>query len=228
MNSRSSVLARFSAIHLFLLCACTVSAQEAPPAALRFVNATGIEEPLLIVVNGDRLQSRGYSSGSATGRLHLPATPCRIELSHTELGRHNFTLDLQAGVEHIVVAHTVAETGNGVHPLKFRLEHQVLNPSPGESTGKSRLQLLQTTMQAHLELRLAGTPLRLARLRPETLELPSTNSEIGVYHGDLLLGRLPFSEPGHGTVILFTDTAGHLHHVFFLEPGTAEESSDRR
>lgn len=227
MKSRSSALASFSAISLFFL-GFKVAAQEPRPAALRFVNATGIKDPLLIVVNGDKLQSRGYSSGSATGPLDLPATPCRIELSHPQLGRHSFTLDLQGGVGHTVVAHAVAAPGNGVHPLKYRLDHLVLNHSPSESPGRSRLQLLQTTMQAHLELRLAGHPLRLARLRTESLELPSATSEMDLYHGDLLIGRLPFSEPGNGTLILFTDTAGHLHHVFFLEPGTAEEPADRR
>lgn len=225
MKSTSLARASFSAACLLLLAIAQNQAQEAEPASLRFVNATGAEPPLTVRVNGESLQARGYRSGEATGRLEISAGPCHIELSQPVHGNLSLTLNLLAGDTRTVVALMEPARHGADRRQPPKLACHVLETLPPGPPTQRRLRVLQTTPQAELHLRLPGRDLRCTRLRAQTLTLAQPNPVIE--HAGQPLGRLPFEEAGDGTLILFTDPAGHLRRVFFLEPVAASEPVDR-
>lgn len=226
MKSTSPARASFSAACLFLLFALSSQAQEAEPASLRFVNATGVNTPLLVRVNGEPLQARGYRSGQATGRLELAAGPCRIELSQAQLGHAILLLELQPGDARTVVAliEPARSTATPRQPPKLTI-HVLVQPAPAPSPQR-RLQVLQVTPLAQLDLRLAGREIRCRRLRVESVGV--NHPQPMLEHAGQPLGRLPFDEAGAGTLILFSDGEGRLRQLFFLDPVDSSAETDER
>lgn len=225
MKSTSLARASSRAAGLLLLAVAPLAALETPTASLRFVNATGADAPLAIRLNGEPLQVRGYRSGEATGLLELAAGPCHIELEHPLLGRSTLTLALQPGEGRTVVA--LAETAHSdTEPrLPPKLASHVFNLTSADARAGRRLQVLQATPLPQLDLRLDGRDLRCGRLRLETLEI--RHPQPSLEHAGRRLSRLPFEEAGNGTLILFTDSAGRLRHLFFLDPADTAEELDR-
>lgn len=225
MKSTSLARASSSAACLLLLLAQPTQAQEAEPASLRFVNVTGVDASLLVRVNGEPLQDRGYRSGEATGRLELSAGPCRIELSLPQHGHAILLLELQPGDARTVVALCEpSRTPSGRQQAVQLTSHVLVKPRPGTSPQR-RLQVLQVTPLEQIDLRLAGREIRCHRRRVESFSIDHPQPLLE--HAGQPLGRLPFEEAGDATLILFTDAAGHLRRVFFLDPLNTAEPLDR-
>lgn len=211
---------------LFLLAAAAGSAQEAGLASLRLVNATGAEGPVHVRLNGEALQTQGYPSSAVTGRLELAAGSCHIELTHPQLGSTSLALELQPGETRTVIALTEPLPLRGERAQPPKLTSHVLAPLPPENSMRHRLQVLQATPLPELVLHLAGRDLRCHRLQAEHLVLEKPNPALE--HAGHPLGHLPFEETGDGTLILFTDKAGRLCRVFFLDPDSELEWVDRQ
>lgn len=226
MKSISLARASSSAACLLLLIAPATQAQEAQPACLRFVNATGVGESLTVRVNGDPLQARGYLSGQATGRLEVAAGPCHIELHHPRLGRFDLPLELPAGSVRTVVAliEAASATETPRPPPKLTC-HILLQPPPGPPKQR-RLQILQATPHQQLDLHVAGHKLHCQRLRVKPLDIEQPQPLLE--HAGQALARLPFDEAGEGTLILFADDGGRLRHLFFFDPAGSSEAPDER
>ncbi len=226
MKSTSLARASSSAACLLLLVAPASQTQEAEPASLRFVNATGVVEALTVHVNGEPLQARGYRSGEVTGRLELAAGPCRIELLHPQLGRVALPLELQPGDVRTVVALIEPARATVTPPQPPKLtSHVLVQPAPDPQV-RRRLLVWQATALDQLDLRLAGHELRCRRLRGESLSIEHPQPLLE--HAGQALGRLPFDEAGDGTLILFADDGGRLRHLFFLDPAGINEAADER
>lgn len=225
MKSTSLARAISNAACLLLLVASPNQAQEAKPASLRFVNATGAGDSLTVRVNGDPLQARGYRSGEATGRLEIAAGACLIEFQHPRLGHCDLPLELPPGSARTVVAliESARDTETPRTPPKLTC-HVLFQPLPGPPRQR-RLQILQATPLRQLDLQLAGHELHCHRLRVETHAIEHPQPLLK--HAGRTLGRLPFDEAGDGTLILFADSAGRLHHLFFLDPAESAETWER-
>ncbi len=227
MKSTSLARASFNTTCLLLLIALPSQAQEAEPASLRFVNATGALGALTVRLNGELLQARGYLSGQATGRLELAAGTCLIELLHPRFGRVALPLELQPGDVRTVVAVIEPARASETPPPPPKLTSHVLAQPPPDPLVRRRLRVWQATPLEQLDLHVAGRELRCRRHRVESLSLEQPQPLLE--HAGEALGRLPFDEAGDGTLILFADDGGRLRHLFFLDPtGTSEATDERR
>ncbi len=220
---KSTSLAHASSSVACLLAATLLATQEPPTASLRFVNATGAAESLTVRLNDELLQSRGYRSGEASGRLELAAGFCRIEFLHPRLGRVVLPLELQPGDVQTVVA--VIEPSRATETPPQLASHVLVQPPPNP-LARRRLRVWQTTPLEQLDLQVAGRELRCRRLRVESLSLEQPQPLLE--HAGHALGRLPFDEAGDGTLILFADAGGRLRHLFFLDPAGSGEATDER
>lgn len=226
MKFTSLARASSSTAAVCLLVTALLPCQEPEPASLRFINATGAEEFLSVRINGELLQTRGYRSGEATGRLEIGAGPCLIDLSHPQLGRIVLPLAMQPGEARSVVALREPGKAQASPPQPPKLSSHVVAQPPADTAMRRRLQILQATPQPELEVHLAGHELRCRRLQVETRVIEHPQPLLK--HAGMPLARLPFDEPGDATLILFADDDGRLRHLFFLDPAGATEQSDER
>jgi hypothetical protein len=226
MKSTSHARDSSSALLLILGFTASLNAQEVAPAGLRLVNATATNTPLQVHIEGEPLQHRGYRIGEATARLELAPGRCRLELNQSEQGRIFLDLNLEPGVTQVVIAYSQMTDPRKDPVPTPKLTSHVLELAPPEAQTQRRLRVLQMTPLRELDLRLGGRDVRCRRLTLETLLLEHRQPELE--HAGQRLGRLPMEESGDGTLILHADSAGRLHHIFFLDPSGSDGSDDRR
>jgi hypothetical protein len=190
---------------------------------LRFVNATGHEGMLRVLLDGQDTNPVGYADGFSTGSVGFTPKTCQIEMRHDTLGEFKLSVTLKPGEVASVVALPVIrpqkDKGPGnrdaeAEPRKVELgAHAILNP--GYVRGKDvTVTILQATVAEKLEVKIGTLPLVCTKLDPATISLGKGMGEnVPVSLGDKPLVTLNFVDPSDRIVILFPNKDGVLKTI---------------
>ncbi|HCN75967.1 MAG TPA: hypothetical protein DIT13_02085 [Verrucomicrobiales bacterium] len=204
---------------LALILAAAASAQEPEGgyARLRFVNATGMEGAVLVSLDGQKLNSRGYTSGQATGHMDVLPKNYQIELKHDTLGESRLNLELRPGeMRAVIVLAKIGETKKEGEPPEITLDHHLLEYTVLEKGSPSSLLVLQTTPLPSLEISVAGKSCTAERFKPASMVVTGDMGQFPVVHfQQRRVCSLSFHEPADAALILYADAKGTLQHIFF-------------
>lgn len=190
---------------------------------LRFVNATGHEGKLRVLLDGEDTNPGGYTDGFSTGSVGFIPKTCQIEMRHDTLGEFKLSVTLKPGEVASVVALPVIRPqkdkapGNRdakATPPKVELGAQaILNP--GYVRGKDiTVTILQATVAEKLELKIGSLPLVCPKLDPATIHLGKGMGEnVPVSLGEKKLLSLNFVDPSDRVVILFPNKDGVIQTI---------------
>jgi hypothetical protein len=190
---------------------------------LRFVNATGHEGKLRVLLDGEDTNPSGYADGFSTGTVGFPPRTCQIEMRHDTLGEFKLSVTLKPGEVASVVALPVIRPqkdkapGNRdaeAAPPKVELGAQaVLNP--GYVRGKDiTVTILQATVAEKLEVKIGSLPLVCPKLDPATVSLGKGMGEnVPISLGEKKLLSLNFVDPSDRVVILFPNKNGVIQTI---------------
>lgn len=204
---------------LVLAAAVFATAQEPEGgyAQLRFVNATGMEGAVLVSLDGQKLNSRGYTSGQATGHMNVLPKNYQILLKHETLGERELNLELRPGEMRAVIALAKVEPAKKEgEPPEITLDHHLLEYTVLEKGSPSSLLVLQTTPLPSLELSVAGKSCTAERLKPASMVVTGDMGQFPVVQfQERRVCSLSYHEPADGALILYADAKGNLQHIFF-------------
>jgi hypothetical protein len=190
---------------------------------LRFVNATGHEGKLRVLLDGEDTNPSGYADGFSTGTVGFSPRTCQIEMRHDTLGEFKLSVTLKPGEVASVVALPVIRPqkekapGNRdaeAEPPKVELGAQaILNP--GYVRGKDiTVTILQATVAEKLEVKIGSLPLVCPKLDPATVSLGKGMGEnVPVSLGEKKLLSLNFVDPSDRVVILFPNKNGVIQTI---------------
>lgn len=211
----------FNIAFLTLMLAPALAAQTTvePPslARLRFVNATGMPGAVQVALNGARLNSRGYTTGQATGHLDVEPKTTQVLLKHDELGENQLTLNLSPGETKAIIALAkIAPPKKEGEKPDITLIHHVLDFATTDEGQESSLTVLQTTPLPSLELDIAGKSCTAERMKPSSLPVTGSMGKFPIVQfQQKRVCSLSYHEPADAALILYADASGNLQHIFF-------------
>jgi hypothetical protein len=224
MRATYDIMTRQAGLTLafFAFAFVAVKAQQPPEDAalgfLRFVNATGFDENVVIKLDGEPVSPNGYKAGQATGAVGFLPTVCQIEMEHPTFGEEKLSVTLKPGIVSTVVALPEVEEPKkpGDEP-KIKLAHHVLEaPVTGRRGEVNSLTLLQITPAELLNLKVADRDVALSRLKPDTVAIPGSAGDFPVISiAGTPVCTLNYTDNGDQVLVLFTDRKGRVKHVSF-------------
>lgn len=190
---------------------------------LRFVNATGHDGKLHVLLDGQDTNPPGYPDKTATGSVGFPPRTFQIEMRHDILGEFKLTVTLKPGEVTSVIALPVIrpekEGADGVRDTSEKAPKVELGAhaitSPGYVRGKDlSVTVLQATIAEKLEVKIGNLPLICPKLDPATVSLGKGIGEnVPVSVGENKLISLNFVDPSDRVVIVFPNKDGVLQTI---------------
>lgn len=187
-----------------------------PPGFIRFVNATGFDQPVFFKLNNEQINPDGYRSGQATGAIGFTTASYSLELEHATLGKDRVQIQLRPGELKTVIALPKTEKAKDGEEPKITLTQYVLDSTPSAPGRDPSLTLLQITPLDTLDLTVAGTAFALKRLKPDSMSVTKQMGEFpAVEFQSKKVCTLNYHDPQDQVVVFFTDGRGALRHVSF-------------